>query len=199
MTAPSVVVLGGPNGSGKSTAAVRLLRETLEMMEFVNADVIAQGLSAFNPSNVAFSAGRIMLRRLDDLANAGADFALETTLATRSLAPWIASLKEGKGYTFRLVYFWLQTVELNVTRVKSRVLSGGHGIPEEVIRRRYLRSIRNLFDFYMPIATTWEVFDNSAAEDPQIVAAGGEFEPIQIYLPDRWSTLRSYYEEAGTE
>lgn len=90
---PNLVVIAGPNGSGKSTTAPKLLRDTLQVDEFINADVIAGGLSAFAPEGVAFTAGRIMVRRMHELAKAGADFALESTLSSRSLAPWIAKLQ----------------------------------------------------------------------------------------------------------
>jgi predicted ABC-type ATPase len=199
MAGPSVVVLGGPNGSGKSTAAVRLLHDTLELMEFVNADVIAQGLSAFRPESVAVSAGRIMLQRLDELAESGESFALETTLASRTFAPWIESLKKLRGYRFRLVYIWLQSADLNVSRVASRVKTGGHHVPETTIRRRYYRSIKNLFDLYMPIATTWEVFDNSISGDFQLVATGGEGIATRLYAPDLWSLLRVHYDSARNQ
>lgn len=198
-SAPSVVVLAGPNGSGKSTAAVRLLHDALGLMEFVNADVIAQGLSAFRPESVALSAGRIMLKRLDELAECRESFALETTLASRSLAPWIRSLKNDKGFCFRLVYIWLRSVDLNISRVASRVLTGGHHVPEETIRRRYHRSVRNLFDLYMPLATTWEVFDNSATGDFRLVAAGSGTTSPAIHDPELWSALRMSYDAAADE
>jgi predicted ABC-type ATPase len=112
---PQVIVLAGPNGAGKSTSAPALLRGTLGVTEFVNADVIARGLSGFAPEGVAFEAGGIMLQRLRDLAAARVDFAFETTLAGRSQARWIAELC-GTGYIFRLVYFWLPSPDFAVAR-----------------------------------------------------------------------------------
>src|SRR6266516_614036 len=108
---PNLVVIAGPNGAGKSTVAPTLLRDLLGIDEFVNADVIARGLSAFDPESAAIQAGRIMLQRLRQLAQQRADFAFETTLASRSFAPWIAGLLES-GYVFRLVYLWVESVEL---------------------------------------------------------------------------------------
>jgi predicted ABC-type ATPase len=199
MQRPSVVILAGPNGSGKSTAAVRLLHDTLSMLEFVNADVIAQGLSAFRPEGVAVAAGRIMLKRLDELARSEESFAFETTLASRSFASWLNSIQRAHGYQVRLVYVWLQTVELNIQRVATRVSTGGHHVPEETIRRRYYRSIANLFDLYMPIATTWGVFENSNTPQVALVASGGRDQTLQIHDPHLWTLLRSRYDTARNE
>src|SRR2546428_12586241 len=110
---PSVVVISGPNGAGKSTVAPRVLQGTLAITEFVNADVIARGLSAFNPEGAAVAAGRIMLERLRELAAQRASFAFETTLASRSFAPWIKTLIE-TGYEFHLVYVWIASPDLSV-------------------------------------------------------------------------------------
>jgi predicted ABC-type ATPase len=119
-----VIVLAGPNGAGKSTAAPYLLRGALGVTEFVNADVIAQGLSAFAPEAVAVAAGRIMLARLRELASKRVSFAFETTLASRSFAPWLASVVAG-GYSFHLLYLWLPSADLAVSRVADRVRFGG--------------------------------------------------------------------------
>ncbi len=117
---PNIVVVGGPNGAGKSTAATALLRDTLSVSEFVNADVIAEGLSGFDPQASAFSAGRIMLQRMHILAGQRTDFAFETTLASRSFAPWLSSLA-GSGYLVHVVFLWLSSPELAVLRVRERV------------------------------------------------------------------------------
>jgi len=112
-----------------------LLNGTLGVTEFVNADVIAQGLSAFQPERAAFHAGRVMLKRLHYLAKERVDFAFETTLASSSFAPWIAKLKQS-GYTFHLVFLWLPSADFAVARVAERVRMGGHDVPEETIRKR---------------------------------------------------------------
>src|SRR3970040_3036974 len=101
-----IIIIAGPNVAGKSTTAPSLLQGTLGVKEFVNADVIAQGLSAFQPETAAFHAGRIMLERLHYLAKERVDFAFETTLASRSFAPWIAKLEQS-GYTFHMVFLWV--------------------------------------------------------------------------------------------
>lgn len=121
-----------------------MLPATFGITEYVNADVIAQGLSAFAPERAAFRAGRIMLERLQQLANERMNFAFETTLASRSFAPWIANLRQ-MGYRFHLFFLWLPNPELAIARVQERVSLGGHDVPEETIRRRYHAGIRNFF------------------------------------------------------
>jgi predicted ABC-type ATPase/GNAT superfamily N-acetyltransferase len=168
---PTVIVLGGSNGSGKTTASRTLLAERMALLTFVNADLIAQGLGGFNPEAVAAEAGRIMLQRLNELAAARADFAMESTLSGMTLANWLKRLKE-TGYTVHLVYFWLVSPELAVARVAERVSKGGHNVPEETIRRRYHRSIQSFFRRYRPLATTWEVYNNSDPSSYELLAYG---------------------------
>ncbi len=194
MSAPSVIVLGGPNGSGKSTAAVRLLRDELQVMEFVNADQIAQGLSAFRAEAHAIQAGRIMLEQLRKLVSANESFAFESTLASRSFAPWIREIRHESGYKFRLVYLCLPNVELNLERVHSRVDLGGHDVPEETIRRRFYRSVRNLFELYLPLADEWEVFDNTERDQLKLIAFGKNENEPEIVEADLWTNLRNHYE-----
>jgi predicted ABC-type ATPase len=126
---PAVVAVAGPNGAGKSTVAPLLLRETLEVTEFVNADTIARGLSGFDPQGAALAAGRIMVRRLRDLARRRVSFAFETTLASRPFVPWLRGLIR-EGYSFHLLFLWLPSVELAIGRVADRVRMGGQGVPE---------------------------------------------------------------------
>jgi predicted ABC-type ATPase len=139
---PLVVVLAGPNGAGKSTVAPRLLQGPLAVSEFVNADTIARGLSAFHPETVAVAAGRMMLARLRALAEARQDFAFETTLAGRNFAPWLNRLRPS-GYRAHLAFVSLPSPELAVQRVRDRASGGGHDVPEDVIKRRYARGLRN--------------------------------------------------------
>ena len=135
MTAPVVVALAGPNGAGKSTAALKLLRGALSVEEFVNADLIAGGISSFHPDRVAMEAGRVMMQRLKSLARLRKDFGFETTLASRSFAPWLRSLVT-EGYEFRLAFLWIPSVDMALERVRSRVRTGGHAVPEDTLRRR---------------------------------------------------------------
>jgi len=171
-TIPNVFVLGGPNGAGKSTAAPYILRDILKVTEFVNADVIARGLSGFDPDRAAMQAGRTMLTRLRELARERRDFAFETTLASRSFAPWLRRLRED-GYRVHVVYIWVPDPETSVQRVRLRVLKGGHNVPPDVVRRRYRRGLRNLRSLYMPIADHWRIYDNTMRGGARLVAYGG--------------------------
>ena len=174
---PELYIIGGSNGSGKTTVALSLLPNFLEVFEYVNADAIAAGLSPLNPEAVAIQAGRLMLERLRTLSNSGVDFAFETTLASRTYASFLRNCKS-KGYTINLIYFWLQSPELAIARVRRRVESGGHSIPEDVIRRRYERGQRNLIELYLPLCDYWIGYDNSS-ETPRLIAEGGiNQEPI---------------------
>jgi len=182
---PRVTIIGGPNGAGKSTLAPLLLRDWLGLMEFVNADAIASGLSAFRPEQAALEAGRVMLRRLRELAARRENFAFETTLATRSYAPWVRRLRQ-EGWSLNLVFVWLENSELALARVSARVAAGGHHIPEETVRRRYRKGIENFFALYQPLAESWRVFDNSAASMPMLIARGKETAVEAVFHDDLW-------------
>jgi predicted ABC-type ATPase len=185
---PSVVILAGPNGAGKSTAAPALLQGALAVNEFVNADVIARGLSAFDPDAAAIAAGRVMLGRLRELAGQRTSFAFETTLASRTFAPWLRDLG-ASDYEIHLVFLWLSSADLAIERVADRVRCGGHNIPAEVVRRRYSAGIRNFFGLYQPVATSWVLY-NSSGPQPTLVAEGLESQPQQVYDMDVWATVR---------
>jgi len=191
---PNIVVIAGPNGSGKSTTAEKLLRDTLKLEVFINADTIASGLSAFAPERVAFSAGRIMLLRMKELAGLQKNFALESTLSSRSLAPWLISLRND-GYVVHLIFLWLVDANLAVKRVAERVKAGGHDIPEEIVRRRYTRSISNFFNIYRPIADSWLMLDNSLQDSPKAIAWRNVGGPVQITKSGPWNELREKYEK----
>ncbi len=190
----NLVVIGGSNGSGKSTTAPRLLRDTLRVNEFINADDIAAGLSAFRPERVALAAGRIMLGRVQELAGAKADFALESTLSSRSLAPRIEQMRTD-GYVFHLIYLWLSGADLAVRRVAERVRKGGHHVPDDIVRRRYTRSLDNFFNLYRPIADSWLMLDNSDMDAPNPIAWRNKGGPIQIVRNGPWERLRKEYEK----
>jgi predicted ABC-type ATPase len=168
---PHLIIIAGPNGAGKSTTAPALLQGTLGVTEFVNADVIAQGLSAFNPERAAFHAGRIMLDRLQQLAEERENFAFETTLASRTFVHWIEALKS-TGYAFHLFFLWLPAPEFAVARVVERVKMGGHNVPEDTIRRRYQAGLKNFFSLYRPLADSWFFYDNSLGTGPLLLASG---------------------------
>lgn len=187
---PQVIILGGPNGAGKTTSARTVLAETLRVMTFVNADVIAQGLAGFDPTSAALEAGRIMLDRLRTLAARREDFAFETTLAARSYVPWLKELRE-KSYRVHLAYFWLASADLAVARVAARVRLGGHDVPEAIIRQRYLRSGRNFFHMYRAAVSTWEVYDNSQENNPVLVACGDASGLVLVGEEDTWERMQT--------
>lgn len=187
---PVVVVLGGPNGAGKSTVAPEVLGAHLGIASFVNADVIARGLSGFAPQAADLAAGRIMLARLRELASAREDFAFETTLASRTFGPWLRYLRAG-GYEMHLYYVWLRSSDLAVERVRRRFESGGHSVPEADVRRRYVRSAANFFQIYKPIAKSWQVSDNSDTQAVRVLAHGGLERPDTILDEFTWRLFRS--------
>ncbi|MEA2558681.1 MAG: hypothetical protein QOH06_185 [Acidobacteriota bacterium] len=165
---PNVYIVAGPNGAGKSTFARLFLPEYADCREFVNADLIAAGLSPFNPEGRAIQAGRLMLERVEALAGARVDFGFETTLAGRGYTSLLKRLKDS-GYRIHVFFLWLPSVEMALARVRDRVLAGGHSVPEEVVRRRFSRGLTNLFKLYAPLLDTWLVFEN-AEELPNLVA-----------------------------
>lgn len=195
-TQPQIIVLGGPNGAGKSTSATEVLPVHLGVSVFVNADVIARGLAAFDTASALIAAGRLMLGRIRELAASRASFALETTLASRSLAPWIAGLR-ASGYAFHLYYLWLNSPALAVARVHARHQSGGHLVSAVDVRRRYVRSAVNFLNSFKPLATTWRVYDNLGSTGPILVADGGTDRVDIIHEPAIWSRFRSVADEAA--
>ena len=186
---PNLIVLAGPNGAGKSTAAPFLLRDRLAVSEFVNADVIAQGLSGFDTSGAAIAAGRIMLGRLHDLAKRRIDFAFETTLASQGIARTVRELQRA-GYRFHVVFLWLPNPDMAVARVQDRVRLGGHSVPEETIRRRYERGLRNLFRLYIPLARTWAIYDNSTPAGPRPIVRGGTETTEEVIDAETWRLIQ---------
>lgn len=189
---PQVVVIAGPNGAGKTTAAQTLLPSTLGIEHFVNADWIARGLSGFNPEAAAIDAGRIMMTRLKQLAESRSTFAFETTLATRSFAPWLRELCH-TGYLFALVFLWLPDADQAIARVAERVRQGGHNVPGDTIRRRHQAGLRNFFNLYQPFATGWRFYDNSARERPRLIATGSGIMENMVLDELAWRSLQEEY------
>jgi len=176
---PFLYIIGGPNGAGKTTSAQKLLPDFLECNEYVNADVIAGGLSQFNPDSVAITAGRLMLTRIKELAQQKKSFAFETTLASRSFIPLIKNCS-ANGYTTHIVFLWLPNSDLAVQRVSVRVKKGGHSVSEVTIRRRYVVGLANLFRLYMPVVDSWTLYDNSM-EVTELVARKMNGNTIEIH------------------
>lgn len=184
---PRVVIFAGPNGAGKSTHADAILA-ALGVETFVNADYIARGLSGRNTDVVAFEAGRIMLKRLRQLGDAGVDFAFESTLSSRTFAPFLRKLKS-QGYQVVIYYFSLANATLAVNRVKIRVIQGGHDVPADVVRRRFGRSLSNFFTIYAPLANQWALFDNSSS--PQALPVAAQLANELIITEDKtWQKLQ---------
>lgn len=162
--------------------------ELIDCYEYVNADAIAAGLSPFRPLEVSVDAGRLMLKRIRELAESGRAFAFETTLASKSFAPFLARCKR-QGYSIRLIYIWVNSVELAVERVKRRVESGGHHVPEGTVRRRYERSLKNFFRLYLPLADEWRFYDNSL-DEPALIARKLHGASVEISNSKFWESLR---------
>jgi predicted ABC-type ATPase len=158
-----ILVVGGINGAGKTTAARILQPEFFEKYEFLNADEIARSLSPENVEAAALAAGRQLIARMRELISEGTSFGLETTCSGKSYLRLLNQCK-AEGWRVILLYFWLDSPEAAIARVAKRVSRGGHGIPEDVIRRRYPASIRNMRDFYLPVADEAEIYDNSDKE-----------------------------------
>jgi len=182
---PNLIVLAGPNGAGKTTASRDLLEETLHVYDFVNADEIAKNLAGDAPETVSIQAGRLMLLRLRKLTAQRKNVAFESTLSSRSFAPWIKEIK-ATGYTFSLFYFWLPSPEMAIDRVRKRKRLGGHSVPDDDIRRRYHRGVNNFFELYRPLATKWRFYDNTERK-PLIVASG---EPEIVRDAALWAKIK---------
>jgi len=179
-------IIAGCNGSGKTTLSYSVLPELLKCEEFVNADEIARGLSPFNPESAAIQSGRLMLKRINYLIEEGKDFAFETTLATKSFKNLVLKAKE-KGYEVTLLYLWLSSEELAIDRVQTRVEEGGHDIPVEVIRRRYINGLKNFMYVYINIVDDWILADNSM-QSHEIIAAKYPDKTI-INNFDKWEII----------
>jgi len=159
-THPRIVIIAGPNGAGKTTFAEEFLPKEADCPDFVNADLIARGLSPFNPEKGAYQAGRIMLAQIASRARARETFAFETTLSGLGYARRIPSWRSS-GYHVKLIFLWLPSVDLSLARIRARVAQGGHDVPEGVVRRRFDRGIANLQRVYKRLVTNWALYDNS--------------------------------------
>ena len=165
-----ILVIAGPNGAGKTTFARAFLPNEANCPLFINADLIAAGLSPFSPEQAAFKAGRLMLKAMDEHAARGDSFAFETTLAGRVYASRLR-LWQSMGYRVSLYFLKLDSPELAIERVAERVRQGGHDIPADVIRRRFAKGLAMFDSVYRPLVDDWMLFDNSG-EQPELIEWG---------------------------
>ena len=187
---PRLYIISGCNGAGKTTASYSMLPEMLECSEFVNSDEFAKSLSPFHPENASIQASRYMLQKIRYLLKKRSDFAVETTLATRTLMKTVRMAQDA-GYSVTLLYFWLNSPELAIERVKARVETGGHNIPEETIRRRYKVGIDYFFHYYAPICDRWILADNSQAPF-RVIADGSRKDVVNIKDPETYEKVHRF-------
>ena len=166
-----IVIIAGPNGSGKTTFAEQFLPREAECPDFINADLIARGLSPFAPERAALQAGKVMLGQMAQKVRHGESFAFETTLSGRNYARYIVRWKQA-GYYVTLVFLSLPSADVAVARVKARVAQGGHNVPETVVHRRFDAGLRHFETVYRQLVDSWVIYDNSGRA-PRLVAAGG--------------------------
>lgn len=186
-------VISGCNGAGKTTASYAILPEMLGCSQFVNSDEFAKSLSPFSPDAASIQAGKLMLLKMNYLFSRNEDFAIETTLATRSLKRIMENARE-KGYSVTILYFWLNSPDLAVERVRARVAAGGHNIPEDTIRRRYVAGLHYFFNVYRQMADRWILADNS--QIPFKIVAEGHRSELTVLNEATYATIAERAEEA---
>ena len=167
-----IIIIAGPNGAGKTTFARDFLPAEAQTLRFINADLIAAGLAPFNPESASFKAGRLMLEEIDECVNAGHSFAFETTLSGLVYLKKIA-LWQQLGYQVKLWFLSLPNEAIAISRVASRVLQGGHNIPEDVIRRRFKVGLENFRERYIKVINSWAFYDNSGLK-PKLIDWGNK-------------------------
>ena len=156
---PTLYIIAGPNGVGKTTFADRYLPDEAKQLEFVNADLIARGLSPYDPDAAAMGAGRIALTRIRELIASRAGFTWETTMSGKTAIVWLRQAREA-GYVLKAYFLWVRNPETTIRRIRQRVVEGGHAISEDVSRRRFFKTIQNFFAIYRPVMTSWKLFQN---------------------------------------
>jgi len=190
--AKTVYIIAGPNGAGKTTFATEFLPHYANCRNFINADLIAQGIAPLAPEQAAIRAGRLMLTEIRRTAREGLDFGFETTLAGRTHLKTIHALRR-YGYRVNLYYLWVADIQLLLSRIQGRVTAGGHDVPAGVVLRRFSRSISNFLLQYRQVADSWFLFDN-VGQAPDIVAFEQNKE-LRILRKALYSDLLTRYGE----
>jgi predicted ABC-type ATPase len=169
---PTLYIIAGPNGVGKTTFADRYLPDEAKQLEFVNADLIARGLSPYDPDSVSIEAGKIALKRIKELIANKISFTWETTMSGRTAVGWLRDARDA-GYSLKAYFLWVREPEITIGRIKQRVVEGGHNIEEEVSRRRFYKTVQNFFSIYAPLMNTWKLYENDL-DRPRLLAVGKE-------------------------
>lgn len=165
---PTLYIIAGPNGVGKTTFADSYLPDEAKQLEFVNADLIARGLSPYDPDSVGFEAGKIALKRIRELIARGSGFTWETTMSGRSAVVWLRQARAA-GYRLKAYFLWVGDPEVTLRRIRQRVAEGGHNIAEEVSLRRFFKTLRNFLMIYRPLMDSWKLYDNDRP-GPRLIA-----------------------------
>ena len=168
MKTKNVYIISGPNGSGKTTFASTFLPEYAKCDRFINADLIASGLSPFSPQQAAIKSGKLVLGQIKEYSESGVDFGFETTMSGVTYLKYFKMLKE-KGYKIHIYFLWIPSSQLAIARVKDRVAQGGHNVPVQDIKRRFERSMEKFFKQYRLLADQWMLFNNEQSK-PKLIA-----------------------------
>ena len=185
-----IFMIAGPNGAGKTTLAFSLIPDLLKIYEFINADEIARGLAPMQPESVSLAASKLMIKRLRELLAANKSIAFETTASGTN---YLKHLQEAqrRQYQFNLLFLWISSEDLAVQRVQQRIAQGGHSVPEETIRRRYHLGLKNVCKYYLPIADSALIVDNSVAGTKRIIAEKKNNQ-VKILSPEIWNTIEEF-------